>query len=146
MASTSQMVQLHEDLVSGKTPAMQVDSIGAANKVLSAQSAGSPQVPNMPADHVMACCMKSVKDKKVACVLLEDAGVPLTLTVANAADMSLPTSPTVNRGGVVFHVQSYSQPKGTLNMVMAERNGHWICLIGSIPAEKLMDIASQIRF
>ena len=93
MASTSQMAQLHEDLVSGKTPAMQVDSIGAANKVLSAQSAGSPRVPNMPADHVMACCMKSVMNKKVACVLLTSEGEPVTLSLESVQ----PESPARSR-------------------------------------------------
>ena len=41
----------------------------------------------------MACCMKSVHDKKVACVLLKDNGVPVTLSVANASDMELPATP-----------------------------------------------------
>src|SRR5687768_6783014 len=45
LASTSQMVQMHEDLVSGRTPVVQVDSIEAANKALSAQWPHSPGVP-----------------------------------------------------------------------------------------------------
>ena len=51
----------------------------------------------------MACCMKSVKNKKVACVLLKSEDVAVTMTVANAADMKLPRSPTVTRGGVTYH-------------------------------------------
>src|SRR5678809_1029055 len=34
LASPAQMARMHEDLVAGKTPAVQVDSIEAANKVL----------------------------------------------------------------------------------------------------------------
>lgn len=142
LASPVQMARLHEDLVSGKLPAMQVDSVDAANKALSAQWPQAPDVPNVPANHVMACCMKSVKDKKVACVLLKREGVPVTMTVANAADMQLPKVPKVNRSGVAYYVQS----SGTINMVMAEREGRWVCLIGELASDRLMDLADQLRF
>ena len=142
LASPAQMAQLHYDLVSGKTPSMQVDSIDAANKMLNNQWPQSPQIPSLPADHVMTCCMKSIKDKKVACVVLKNQGVPITMTVANATDMKLPTSATVQRDGVAYHVQA----SGKLNMVMTERHARWICLIGEMSAERLMDVAAKLQF
>jgi hypothetical protein len=142
LASPSQMAQMHEDLVSGRTPVMQVTSIEEANNVLSGQWPGGPSVPDAPQSHVMACCMKSIKDKKVACVLLRSEGEPVTMTVANAADMRLPKSDTVTHAGVTYHVQS----SGSLNMVMTERNGRWVCLIGRLPAERLMNLASRLTF
>jgi hypothetical protein len=145
LASPAQMAQMHEDLVAGRVPVMWADSVEAANRMLASKSPESPEipgVPSLPADHAMACCMRSVKDKKVACLLLRTDGVPVTLTVANAADMSLPKSPTVTRGGVTYHQQS----SGKLNMVMTERNRRWVCLIGELPAERLMDVADQLRF
>jgi hypothetical protein len=87
--------------------------------------------------------MKSVKNKRVACVLLrgrEDA--PITMTVANAADVKMPTSQVVMRSGVAYHVQS----SGQLNMVSTERDGRWVCLIASLPAERLMDVATRLAF
>ncbi len=86
--------------------------------------------------------MRSVKNKKVACVLLEDNGGPVTMTVAKASDMQSPASPTVIRGGVTYHVQAV----GRLNMVMTERNGRWICLIGQVSADRLMVLADQLQF
>ena len=142
LASASAMAQMHEDLVSGRSPVMQVSSIDEANRALAGQSPGGPTLPGAPEGHVMACCMKSVKGKKVACVLLRNGGEPITMTVANAADMRLPKSPTVTRAGVTYHVQS----SGELNMVMAERQGQWVCLIGRLQAERLMDLADQLRF
>lgn len=142
LASAAQMAQMHEDLVSGKTPVMQVDSIDSANKALNAQWPDSPGIPSLPADHVMACCMKSVKNKKVACVLLKNEGEPVTMTVANASDMKLPTSPTAVRDGVTYHVQS----SGPVNMVMTQRNQRWICLIGHLPVNQLMDLAAKLQF
>jgi len=142
MASAAQMAQMHEDLVSGRTPVVQVDSIEQANQVLAGQSPGGPTLPDAPQSHVMACCMKSIKNKQVACVLLRMEGEPVTMTVANAADMRLPKSPTVTRGGVTYHVQS----SDGLQMVMTERNGRWVCLIARLSAEQLMDIASELQF
>ena len=142
LASPAQMAKMHEDLVAGRTPVMQVSSIDAANKALSAQWPQSPQLPDVPQDHVMACCMKSVRNKNVACVLLKSEGAPITMTVASASDMRLPTSPTVTKGGVTYHVQSFN----ALNMVMTERHGRWVCLIGEMPSERLMEVAAQLQF
>ena len=142
LASSAQMARMHEDIVSGRTPVVQVESIDAANKALAAQSPDCPAVPNMPKDHVMACCMKSVKGKRVACVLLKDENVRVSMMVANAADMRVPTSPTQVRDGVTYHVQSFER----LNMVMAERDGRWVCLIGEVPAERLMGLATKLKF
>ncbi len=142
LASPAQMAQLHNDLVSGRAPVMQVDSIESANRTLAGQSPQSPAIPSLPEDHAMACCMQSVKNKKVACVLLKKEGVPITMTVANAADMRLPKSPTITRNGVTYHVQSH----GPLNMLMTERNGRWVCLIGESQPDRLMDIADQLQF
>jgi hypothetical protein len=141
-ASPAQMAQFHHELVSGSAPAMQVDSIEAANRMLAGQASGSPQLPGVPAEHVMACCMRTVKNRKVACVLLKNQGAPITMTVANAADMALPRSPRIIRNGVTYHVQSWD----ALNMVMTERHGRWVCLIGQVPSQRLMDLADQLQF
>ena len=142
LASSMQMAQMHEDIVAGRTPVMKVDSIAQANRALAEQSPQSPTVPDMPSDHVMACCMKSVQNKRVACVLLQDQGTPVTMTVANASDMKLPTAPTITRDGITYRVQTINK----LQMVMTERNGRWVCLIGEVPADQLMTLATKLRF
>ena len=142
MASTVQMAKMHEDLVAGRIPSVAVDSIGEANRVLAAKSPDCPEVPDVPQEHVMACCLKNVREKKVACVLLRSEGVPVTMVVANAGDMRSPKSSTVRHGGVTYHVQS----SGPLNMVMTERHGRWVCMIGQIPSDRLMDLASELEF
>ena len=146
MASAQQMAQVHDDLVAGRTPAERVDSIAAANRTLAGQSTGAPDVPGVPDEHVMACCMKSVRGKRVACVLMDKAGTPVTLTVARAADMKPPDAPTVARHGVTYYVQSVTGAHGLLHMVMAERHDRWVCLIGRLSADRLMDIADQLQF
>lgn len=142
LALPAEMAKMHQELVSGATPAMQVESIEEANKILAGEHPHLPALPGVPADHVMACCMTSVKDKKVACVLMKREGVPVSLMVARSKDMRTPSSPVTLRDGVRYHVQS----SGKLNMVMAQRNDRWVCLIGELPAERLIDIAVQLRF
>jgi hypothetical protein len=86
--------------------------------------------------------MKSVQNKKMACVLLKDEDVPITLAVASAADMKLAPAPVTTRNGVEYRVQKF----GDLSMVMTEQHGQWLCLIGQVSADHLMDLAAQIRF
>jgi len=141
-ASVADMAKFHNDLVAGRVPVTRVDSIQDANKVLAAQWAESPKMPNMPEDHVMACCMRSVKNRKMACALLQGDGEPVSMTVANASDMKTPSSPVVTHNGIEYHVQSV----GALNMVMTQRNGRWVCLIAKLPEARLMDLASSLQF
>ena len=142
LASAAQMAQVHEDMVAGRTSVMQVDSLEEAGRMLSRDWPQSPDLPGVPRNHVMACCMKSVRDKKMACVLLKAEGVPITMAVANAADMRIPASPSRMRGGFNYHIQS----AGRLNMVMTERHGRWVCLIAELPVERMMDFADELRF
>jgi hypothetical protein len=133
MASAAQVAQLHEELVSGKVPAVRVDSIDAANRLLAGEHADFPDLPDMPADHVMACCMTSVKDKKVACVLMKREGVPVSMMVARSEDLRVPASPVTERDGIRYHVQS----SGKLNMVTSERGGRCVCVIGELPLDRV---------
>jgi hypothetical protein len=141
-ASYSQMAQMHQDIVSGKIPTMRASSIDEANQAIAAMSGDFPKLPHPPAAHTMACCMRNIGKKKVACVLLENGTTPVTMVVANAADVESPKSPVTLRDGIAYHVKAV----GNLNMVMTEREHRWICLISSLPSEKLMDLADGIKF
>lgn len=139
MASTADMVRFHEDLVSGKTPVVKVDSIDQAAKALSDQWDGRLSLPNVPSDHVMACCMKSVNNKRVACVLLSSNGTPVTLVVADAREVKAPAAGSQSSGWYVHRANN-------LNMLMANREGRMICLIADLPREELISLASHLRF
>jgi hypothetical protein len=101
-----------------------------------------PTGATQPQAHVMACCIKSVQNKRVACVLLKSDGVPVTMAVADAKDVRSPKSLVVVHSGTRYHVQS----SGSLNMVMSEREGRWVCLIAELPAERLMGLAAHLEF
>ena len=90
----------------------------------------------------MTCCMKSVKNKKMACLLIQRENVPISLMVAHSQDMRSPDCPMQTRNGIQYRVQA----SGKFNMVMTERQGRWICLIGELSVDRLMDVADQLRF
>ena len=142
MASPAQMARFHQDIIDNKIPVTRVDSIEQAGKVLAEQWPQGPDLPRAPEAHVMACCMKSVGNKKVACVLLSSEGMPITMSVANASDMKSPRGRPIVRDGARFHLES----TGSLNMISTERNGRWVCLIGDVAPERLVTIAQQLQF
>lgn len=142
MASPAEMARFHQEIVANKIPVTRVDSIAEASEVLATQWPQGPDLPQAPEAHVMACCMKSIKDKKVACVLLNSEGTPITMSVANAKDMRSPKGNKVTRNGASYHVMS----SGNVNMVSTERNGRWVCLIGETSTDRLIDIAHQLQF
>ena len=141
-ASAVEMAQMHRDIVSGAIPTMHADSIDEANRAIAALAGGFPQLPEPPVAHSMACCMRTIGDKKVACILLNDGGTPVTMAVADAAEVKSPHSPTTVHNGITFHIETV----GDLQMVMTERQSRWICLIGAVPTEKLMDLAEAVKF
>ena len=143
LASPTTMAELHREIVSNKLPVTKVNSIEEASRVLSEQSGSkSPQLPDAPEAHVMACCMKSIRNKKMACVLLQSGGTPITMTVARSQDVETPSCEAVNRNGTMYHVQA----KDGVNMVMTERDGRWVCLMSELPQDQLIDLAARLRF
>ncbi|MGN6367853.1 MAG: hypothetical protein ACTHN5_06290 [Phycisphaerae bacterium] len=141
-ASPAMMAQWHEEIVSGRVPMMRVTSVRELNAQMAALAKEGKMLPEVPMGHSMACCMRSVGDKQVACVLLEDEGKPVTMAVADASEVKSPASGVTMRDGVAYHVEKV----GVLNMVMTEKGGRWVCLIGEVPAERLMGIAAGVRF
>jgi hypothetical protein len=146
LASPDRLAQIHRDVVSGGAHGMRpVTSIDAANAALASENPGGPAVPGVAGvadDHVMACCVHTVGRKKMSCVSLMTDGVPVSLAVADAADIRLPASETVTVEGVTYHVQSAQD----VNMAMTERNGRWVCLMGKLPTGRLIEIAKGLRF
>jgi hypothetical protein len=142
MASPAEMARFHRDIVANRIAVTKVDSIEAAGRVLADQWPETPDLPRAPEAHVMACCMKSIKDKKVACVLLSSEGAPITMSVANASDMKSPQGQEIMKNGSKYHLVT----SDTLNMVSTERSGKWVCLIGEVAADRLMAIAEKLQF
>lgn len=141
-ASPDVMARFHDDLVSGKVAAIQVNNIADANTALATELRKIGEIPDVPTEHAMLCCMRTIDNKRVACVLLRSEGnVPVTMAVAQASDLRMAHGEKQVVGGVTYHIQR----SGNLNMVMCERSGRWICLIGALSTDKLISIAGAME-
>lgn len=137
------MVQMHRDIVARKVETLEVDSIEKANAAIAAF--GGAEVPRMtlpPESHTMACCMRNVGDKQVSCILLKSEGVEVTMAVAQAH-----VEPAAGARRVVAKGQPYDvQAIGELTMVMFERDGRHVCMIGALPEAKLLALCEGLTF
>jgi len=142
LASADRLATLHAEMVAGGDHVTRVDSIDAANKALAADWSKSPGVPAVPHEQVMSCCVHQVGRKRVACVGMMADGAAVTIAVADAADVKLPPGcETRTVDGVTYHLQSSAD----VNMVMVNRAGRWICLMGKVPTDRLLQMAAEAR-
>lgn len=134
LASTDELLQLHQSLVSQKLDMTNVSSMEAANAALAGKWPDAPAMPNMPEHKDMACCVHSLGKSKAACVVLAIDGVPVTMAAAESAKVRMPEMQKVQRSGVTFHIQTTSN----ISMVMTQRGDHWYCLMGQLPTDRLI--------
>jgi hypothetical protein len=151
-ASPNVMAQMHEDIVSGKVPTMKAGSIEEANRAIAAMGGGSGggdslRLPEVPNSHTMACCMRTIGNKKVACVLLENGGKPVTMSVAEAKDVTAPQTfdEAVSEGGETYYVVAVQGGGGKLRMVTCRKGEMWVCLISEAEARELVGLASRLK-
>lgn len=141
LASPQQLAQAHEEMVSGHPGMMMVDSMQAASAALARRWSHAPALPDMPDENVTACCVHHMGRKKMACVSMTVDGVPLTMAVADSAEITVPAGHTIERNGVSWRVDSC---KG-VNMAMTQRNGRWLCFMGRLPVDRLIEVGGQLR-
>lgn len=142
LASAAELSRIHRDNVSGASNATAVDSIQSARQVLAAQWSDCPHVPQADSMVAVSCRVHQLAGKRLACLALQVDGQPVTLVVAHAVDMQVPTAgQTVARGGVNYYLLS----SGGVNIVVAQRDGLWICMMGELPVERIVDFTASLR-
>lgn len=134
LASTDDLLQLHQALVTQHADMTNVSSMEAANAALAGKWPDAPAMPNMPEHKDMACCVHHIGRAKAACVLLSIDGTPVTMAAADASDVRMPEMQKVQRNGTTFHTQTANN----VSMVMTQRGEHWYCLMGQVPTDKLI--------
>jgi hypothetical protein len=140
LASADRLAEIHAEVQKHSgSHACQVGSIAEANAVLSGK--GAPKLPDVPAEHVHFCCIQNLGRKPVSCAAVVIDGKPVTLAVANARDVRGPRGESRVVGGQKFFVES----KGGLNMVMTESGGRWVCVMGDVSPEQLIETARSVK-
>jgi len=141
LASADALAQIHQEAV-GMSHESSVNTIDAANAILAQKAPGNPTMPAMPDHPIMSCCVHQLGRKMLSCVTLEVTNTPVTIAVARASDVKCPMSETIQRDGVTYSVQS----SGKTTMVMTSRDQKWLCVMGDLPREQLLDVASKLKF
>ncbi len=141
LASTDDLLNLHQSLLSQHVEMTNVTSMQAANAAVAGKWPDAPAMPDMPEHKDMACCVHTIARAKAACVVLAIDNTPVTMAAAETSDVRLPEMQKVQRNGVTFHVQTVKN----VSMVMTQRNGHWYCLMGQLPTDRLMAFWDTLR-
>jgi hypothetical protein len=142
LASPAELARIHANNAAGEPDAKSVDSIAAAGQVIRSGWAGCPNLPELSLGEVTSCHVHVMGRKRLSCLALQLDGQTVTMAVAHVTDMRLPDAPFVTRDGIHYFVQSH----GNTNIVIADRNGVWLCLIASLPSERLVETAATLRF
>lgn len=142
LASAEQLLHIHDDVLHDSGDAVtRVDSAAAVNATLAREAPGVPPVPDLPPDHVRSCCAHMLCGKRLACVKLQLDGVPVTMAVAAASDIRAPAGRSVSVEGTAYDIQSMNG----VTMVMHQRGNRWVCLMSSLPADRLIAFARALR-
>ncbi len=142
LASAAELSRIHRDNRSEGSHAIAVGSIQSARQVLTTQWSDCPQLPQVPGEVLESCHVHQFGGKRFACFALKLDGQHLSLAVAHAADMQLPAgAKSFTRGGINYYVQA----SGGVNIIIACRDGLWICVMGELPVERMVDFAASLR-
>lgn len=139
-AAPTEMVKLHRDLVAGRSPVIAVSGLEEARKTIEAGWREAPALPDRWDDNVHACCLRDVQSRQVACILMRQDNIPITIVLARASDLRSPEGPIVERHGRSYVVRS----SDGVSMVMAQQADRWMCLMGEMPRDALVDLAEQM--
>ena len=141
-ASPQMLAAMHDQVLADHdTMSTPVHSMQAAGAALNQQWPSAPALPKGDGHEIMACCVHDMGRKKAACVLMKVDEVPVTMAVAKASEVHIPDSATLVRDGVTY----YTQSSGTVNMVMTQRKGQWICLMGRLPIDRLANALTTLN-
>lgn len=142
LASPTNLARIHAEAIDHRKSESTVTTVEQANRVLAGQWSDTPLLPTPSAGQLRACCVHSFKDRKVACLILDDGGTPLTMVVGHARDIRCPNGHVVERGGRKFTLHEVKD----LRMVMTEHDGRYVCLMGEVPEDRLLELAEGIKF
>ena len=142
VAGPDDLANVHREIVSGRTHVMTAQTMDEASRMLAQESASTPAMPRQTPGQVMSCCECEVCGQHVAAVGLACHGQPVTMMVARCNQMKCRGMSTVVRDG-----QSYMVGHSAgLTMVMQQRGGSWLCLVGNQTQDALIALARGVAF
>ena len=142
VAAPTELARVHRDVIAGEAEAFQITSINQANQIIASQSQTAPTLPQHVTGDVRTCCLHRIQGVLVVCLQLEYRGQPVTLVVAHGRELCSRDGTVIQRGGTEYMTHDVEG----LNMVMTNQADHWLCVMGELPTDQLVDLAAGIEF
>lgn len=140
IAAPAGLAQIHYEVANGLTPLVKVSTVGQANQFLAEQSNSITPIPELPGQ-LRSCCLHQHAGATLTCILIERDDQLITVALAQGAKLHPPTGRTIMHDGRQFS----SHTANGVNMVMAQEGDLWLCVMGEVPPETLVDVAAAIR-
>lgn len=140
MAAPAELAQIHFDVAKGLAPHLEVTSVAEANRLLADQSNGVVPVPQLPGA-IRSCCLHQHASTTLTCALIDLDGQLITVALADGAKLHSPQGKTITRDGTEF----IAHTANGINMVMTTEGNRWLCVMGDVTTEQLVDVAVDIR-
>ncbi|HNO78145.1 MAG TPA: hypothetical protein PKN33_08805 [Phycisphaerae bacterium] len=140
MAAPAGLASIHFDVANGLAPHLKASNVHEANRLLAEQSSSALTVPELPGE-IRSCCLHQYAATTLTCVLIEQDGELITVAIADLASLRSPKGKSITRGDRVFMVHTVNG----INMVMAHEGKRWLCVMGELPIEELVEVAEDIR-
>ena len=142
MAAPMDLARLHAEAIKSDAMATAVTSVEQANRVLAGQWSDLPQLPAPASGQLHSCCIHDFMDSKVVCLILRDGQTPLTMVVGHAREFRPAEGRIVERGGRKFTLLEVNG----LRMAMTHQGDRFVCLMGEVSEDRLLEIAEGLRF
>lgn len=141
MASPVELAEIHHEVIGGHAEHYNVTSIQQANTILSGKSSNITPLPALPGT-IKSCCLHQYQNVTLTCALILDNTASITIAIADEDQMHTPDGQKIihNRKQFIIHTMN------GLQMVMTYHHGRWLCVMGEVSQEKLIQIADAIVF
>ena len=97
-------------------------------------------VPQLPGA-IRSCCLHQHASTTLTCALIDLDGQLITVALADGAKLHSPQGKTITRDGREF----IAHTANGINMVMTTEGNRWLCVMGDVTTEQLMEVAVNIR-
>ncbi len=140
MAAPAELAQIHFDVAKGLSPHLEVTSVEEANQLLAKQSNGMVPVPELPGA-IRSCCLHQHASTTLTCAS--------SIWMANSSRwrwrMAQHFTRLLARPSRATAGMFIAHTANGINMVMTTEGNRWLCVMGEVTTEQLIDVAVNIR-
>ena len=137
VAAPAPLFELHTKMVTGEVPVTAVDGEGALRTLLQNDGQTVPALAALPPALAQACCIHTIKGEQVLGALLNVDGRRISVVFADLDDMDIAGGhEVIERAGRRYVVYEANG----LQMVMTTVRDRFVCVIGDLPAEQLVEL------